>query len=163
MIVTQIMHSGILYTLRISLTSFSVLMLILIFGGCNQKGKIPSIADQQYKQKELIAQLVFDTIEQDLGSIREGERVIAWFDYKNSGSSPLIIHKITAGCGCTVPSWKEEPLAPGEKETLKVVFDSSGKRGLQNIKITVYSNAENAKEELRIKALVKDVNSLNLN
>jgi hypothetical protein len=96
----------------------------------------------------------FDEAVNDLGTISEGEQVMAWFTYENTGVGPLTIQNIDAGCGCTVPSWNEEPLAPGNKESIRVIFNSRGKNGSQNIRVTVYSNARNSPEELRIKATV---------
>jgi len=97
----------------------------------------------------------FDTLVNDLGTIREGEQLVAWFDYSNEGPAPLIIQDIKAGCGCTVPRWDKTPLAPGKSGSIRVVFDSNGKRGAQNIRITVHTNAENPREQLYLKAIVE--------
>lgn len=97
----------------------------------------------------------FDTLVNDLGTIREGEQLVAWFDYTNEGMVPLIIQEIKAGCGCTVPRWDKAPLAPGESGSIRVVFNSSGKSGAQNIRITVQTNAENTREQLYLKAIVE--------
>jgi hypothetical protein len=97
----------------------------------------------------------FDTLVNDLGTIREGEQLVAWFDYTNEGSVPLVIQEIRAGCGCTVPRWDKAPLAPGKSGSIRVVFNSRGKSGAQNIRITVQTNAENAREELYLKAIVE--------
>jgi hypothetical protein len=101
------------------------------------------------------AEISFDTLVKDLGTIREGERIIAYYDYSNTGDAPLIITGIKAGCGCTVPEWKKDPLAPGDSENFKVVFDSRGKSGLQDIRITVRSNAINSALDLRLKSSVE--------
>ena len=101
------------------------------------------------------AEISFDTLVKDLGTIREGERIIAYYDYSNTGDAPLIISGIKAGCGCTVPEWKKDPLAPGDSENFKVVFDSRGKSGLQDIRITVRSNAINSALDLRLKSSVE--------
>jgi hypothetical protein len=97
----------------------------------------------------------FDTLVNDLGTIREGEQLVAWFDYTNEGAVPLVIQDIKAGCGCTVPRWDNEPLAPGKSGSIRVVFNSRGKSGAQNIRITVQTNAENAREQLYLKAIVE--------
>lgn len=97
----------------------------------------------------------FDTLVNDLGTISEGEQLVAWFEYTNTGDAPLVIQGIKAGCGCTVPRWNDAPLAPGESESIRVVFNSSGKRGAQNISVIVRSNAENTREQLYLKAMVE--------
>lgn len=99
--------------------------------------------------------IVFEEHINDVGTIREGEKVIAWFDYANEGNGQLVINDIKAGCGCTVPEWDRKPLVSGDSGSVKVIFDSNGKRGMQMITITVSSNAENAKEKLTLKAQVE--------
>lgn len=98
----------------------------------------------------------FDTLVNDLGTITEGEQLVAWFEYTNAGTAPLVIQDIKAGCGCTVPRWDNAPLAPGDSGSIRVVFDSKGKRGAQNINVTVRSNAENGREQLSLKAMVEN-------
>lgn len=98
----------------------------------------------------------FDTLVNDLGTITEGEQLVAWFEYTNAGSAPLVIQDIKAGCGCTVPRWDDAPLSPGDSGSIRVVFDSKGKNGAQNINVTVRSNAENGREELSLKAMVEN-------
>ena len=104
--------------------------------------------------KDAIPVIQFDTTENNFGTISEGEQIIIWFDYTNTGEAPLIINNIVAGCGCTVPRWKGEPLNPGGKESIRVVFNSDGKSGVQNIPVKVYSNASDDVTILHIKGVV---------
>lgn len=76
----------------------------------------------------------------DFGEITDGEKVSYDFKFTNIGKSPLIITSATATCGCTVPEYPKEPVAPGEEGILRVVFDSSGKLGMQNKVITITAN-----------------------
>lgn len=76
----------------------------------------------------------------DFGQITEGEKVSYDFKFKNTGNSPLIITSATATCGCTVPQYPKEPVAPGAEGVLRVVFDSAGKPGMQNKVITITAN-----------------------
>ncbi len=76
----------------------------------------------------------------DFGQINEGEKVSYDFKFKNTGKSPLIITSATATCGCTIPSYSKEPIAPGAEGVLSVVFDSAGKPGMQNKVITITAN-----------------------
>ena len=98
------------------------------------------------------AVLLFDTLVHDFGTILEGEKVVCYFDYVNSGSADLILSSVTSTCGCTTPDWSGEPLKPGGQETLKVIFDSSGRSGLQIKSVNVRSNSENQHVLLTIKA-----------
>lgn len=100
-------------------------------------------------------EIEFDTMVNSLGEIYEGEQVICYFKYQNTGDEPLVVQSIKAGCGCTVPEWNKEPLQANGREDIKVLFNSSGKRGSQNIRITVNSNAKEKVNTLFIKAEVK--------
>ncbi len=76
----------------------------------------------------------------DFGEITEGEKVSFDFKFSNSGKSPLIISSATATCGCTIPEYPKEPVAPGEGGMIRVVFNSAGKQGMQNKVITITAN-----------------------
>jgi hypothetical protein len=41
----------------------------------------------------------------------------------------LVIADAKGSCGCTVPEKPEGPIKPGEKGVIKVVFDSTNKKG----------------------------------
>ena len=123
--------------------------------GCVEKGGGEKKAVVSLNDNEKGSPVIdFDTEVQDMGTIRDGEQVAAWFTYKNSGHSPLLIHDIKAGCGCTVPKWNEKPLGAGESETIRIIFNSAGKKGAQNIRISVFSNADNPQKDLYLKARV---------
>jgi len=85
--------------------------------------------------------ITFEREVYEFGKIEEGEKVQHDFKFKNTGKSPLIISNATATCGCTVPETPKEPIQPGAEGVIKVVFNSTGKMGLQDKVITVTSNA----------------------
>jgi len=102
------------------------------------------------------AVMLFDTLVHDFGTIIEGESVVCYFDYMNSGDADLLITAVEATCGCTTPDWSSEPLKPGMKETLEIIFDASGRNGEQRKQITVRSNASNQVVRLTIRANVNN-------
>jgi len=77
----------------------------------------------------------------DFKKIKQGESVQHDFKFKNDGKSPLIISNATATCGCTVPEFPKEPILPGKEGVVKVVFNSTGKEGMQDKVVTINSNA----------------------
>jgi hypothetical protein len=109
--------------------------------GDNTQQSVNEDRSVQMRQGSIGPEILFDTLVNNIGKIYEGEQVICYYNYQNTGDEPLVIHSIKAGCGCTVPEWNDEPLQINEKEDIKVVFNSSGKRGNQKIRITVTSNA----------------------
>lgn len=88
----------------------------------------------------------------DFGDIGQGDKVEYTFEFENTGTEPLILSDVRTTCGCTAPQWPREPIAPGVKASLKVVFNSAGKMGMQNKVITVMSNAVNSPERVKIVA-----------
>ncbi len=86
----------------------------------------------------------------DFGQITDGEKVSYDFKFTNIGKSPLIITSATATCGCTVPDYPKEPVAPGAEGVIKVVFDSSGKLGMQNKVVTITANTSPEITQLNI-------------
>jgi hypothetical protein len=99
----------------------------------------PVTASGDYSTEDL-PKIEFNKTTHDFGLIIEGEKVIYTFTYTNTGKSDLIIKSASASCGCTVPTFSREPIAPGEQGKLEVVFDSNGRSGKQHKTVTVLSN-----------------------
>ena len=94
----------------------------------------------------------FVSMSHDFGTIIEGEMVVCYFDYENSGEREMVIKSVETTCGCTTPDWNREPLKQGEKERLKIIFDAKGRSGAQRKVVTVTSNASNSPLRLTIRA-----------
>ncbi len=90
----------------------------------------------------------------DFGVVIQGEKVSHTYVFKNVGKSNLIISSVTASCGCTVSKYDTKPIAPGEEGKIEIVFDSSGRSGIQNKSITVLSNTQPNRIELHFTAEV---------
>lgn len=86
----------------------------------------------------------------DFGDIVQGQKVEHTFVLTNSGKQPLIISNVAATCGCTVPTWPKEPIAPGKSGEIKVSFNSAGKIGQQNAVVRIYSNASEPIEKVSL-------------
>jgi len=128
-------------------------------GGCsgqNDSGKKGSEVTGSMSQ-DLAGQPVikFDTVAHDFGTILEGERVLYYFDYGNTGEGTLLIQSVESSCGCTIVDWNKEPLNPGGRERLQVLFDATGRSGAQFKLVTVRSNATDPSVRLTLKANVK--------
>jgi hypothetical protein len=90
----------------------------------------------------------------DFGVIIQGEIVVHTFKFKNTGNADLIIRSTSSTCGCTVSSFTEKPVAPGETGKVDVTFSSSGRSGRQHKAVTVLTNAQPASKQLVIEANV---------
>lgn len=101
----------------------------------------------------------YETKVHDFGEIKEGDMVKYSFKFKNTGSEPLVISDAKGSCGCTVPDWPREPIAPGASAEIKVEFDSKGKGtedgSKQTKRVTVTANTNPAQTYLTISGVVK--------
>jgi hypothetical protein len=97
---------------------------------------------------------LFEKEEHDFGKIIQGVKVSYSFMFTNTGNSDLLISKAKASCGCTNLIYPKKPIPPGEKGTIKVTFDSSGRKGFQNKIITLIANTQPNTKVLKIKAQV---------
>ena len=94
----------------------------------------------------------FATLEHDFGTIKGEDKVETVFTFTNTGDTDLVISKAVGSCGCTVPEYPKEPIAPGKKGDIKVSFSPKGKNGMQNKTVTLTTNTATSIEKLTIKA-----------
>jgi hypothetical protein len=97
--------------------------------------------------------IIFDKIEHDYGTIEKGSDGNCVFTFTNQGQKPLVLSNVRASCGCTVPQWPREPIAPGEQGEIKVKYNTNI-AGNFNKTITINSNATNSMVMLRVKGQV---------
>lgn len=85
--------------------------------------------------------ITFAVKEYDFGKINEADgNATHVFEFVNKGNAPLVINGAKASCGCTTPTWSKEPVAPGKKGNITVVYAAPGRIGVFNKTITVNSN-----------------------
>lgn len=101
-----------------------------------------------------------DTIH-DFGTVIKGEKVSYGFKFTNVGKSDLVIAKVSASCGCTAASYPTNPIKPGEKAVIKILFNSEGREGFQNKSAQIVANTQPNITNLRIKAKVITPESMN--
>ena len=111
---------------------------------------------QDAEQNPNAAEITFKEEVIDYGTIDKGADGKREFVFTNTGKEPLIISKATGSCGCTVPDWPRNPIAPGEDAVIKVKYDTNRVGPFQK-SVTVNSNAKNGTKVLRIKGTVKQV------
>ncbi len=100
------------------------------------------------------AEITFTKETHDYGKIKQHANGECEFTFKNTGTEPLLISNSRGSCGCTVPTWPREPIAPGASSTIKVKYDTK-RIGAINKSVTIQSNAVNAPTKIiRIKGEV---------
>jgi hypothetical protein len=90
----------------------------------------------------------------DFGKIDEGKKVEHVFKFKNTGENPLVLQDARASCGCTIPEYTKDTIAPGSEGQMKVIYDSANKEGQINKTVTVTANTEPATTDIKISAFV---------
>tara|TARA_R110001592_G_scaffold359340_2_gene665632 strand:+ start:74354 stop:74878 length:525 start_codon:yes stop_codon:yes gene_type:complete len=99
----------------------------------------------------------FSETEHTFGKINQDSENTKIFSFTNTGSEPLIIQKATGSCGCTVPKFPKEPIAPGATGEIEVVYKPGKQKGSQQKTVTVTANTEPAQTMLYIKAEVQEI------
>ncbi|MBP3254345.1 MAG: DUF1573 domain-containing protein [Bacteroidales bacterium] len=99
------------------------------------------------------AQISFNEVEHDYGTIKKNSDGVCEFVYKNTGKAPLVITNVRSSCGCTVPSWSSEPLMPGQTGVIKVKYNTESTGEFVRT-INVETNAANGNKG-KVKLTVK--------
>lgn len=89
----------------------------------------------------------------DFGAIPQNKPVNAEFKFTNISNHPIVITRVVASCGCTVPKYDEVPILPGREGTIRTSFDAES-RGVFNKKITILMDV--GTYEVFVKGVVVD-------
>ncbi len=101
-----------------------------------------------------VAKMFFEEKRHDFGTVNEGDIVRHVYKFTNTGTVPLIINNAKSTCGCTVPEWPKDPIAPGKSGEISVRFDTKGKINQQGKPITIFANTYPNKTVLQLKGMV---------
>lgn len=97
----------------------------------------------------------FDKNVYDYGSIKEEVEVaLSEFEFTNVGTTPVVIQRIVASCGCTSPTYTREPVLPGKKGKVKVAYNTVYRPGTFRKNVRVYTNVPDTVYTLTIKGNV---------
>ena len=99
-------------------------------------------------------EISFNKSTHDYGKIEQGANGECIFVFTNNGTKPLKITNAKGSCGCTVPEWPRAPISPGEKGVIDVKFNSKGKKGKQNKRVTLTTNMVPSQQVLIVKGQV---------
>jgi len=99
--------------------------------------------------------LLFSKHHIDLGELSYGQDVTANFPFKNTASRPIKITKLHGTCRCTDISADKMEIMPDETGTIAVTFRTANRRGPENHKVAVLTDApEQELIELTLSAVV---------
>lgn len=134
-------------------------LIALSLKGLAQEKKAPSVGEVKQvtsTPSPNAADISFTKDLHDFGTINKGDNGTVEFSFKNTGKEPLIISNAQGSCGCTVPVWPKEPIAPGASSSIKVTYDTK-RVGAFTKTVTITSNAKTAAKTITIKGVVNDV------
>ena len=134
--------------------AFNLILIVILAAGCKGRSGEGNRSPASIQGDTGKAVITFASLEHDFGKIKEGEKVGCIFTFTNTGTASLIVNNATTSCGCTVPKYDRKPLAPGSSGSIEVVFDTTGRNGMQTKSITVQSNAATPVTMLQIRAEV---------
>jgi len=89
----------------------------------------------------------------DYGTIEHNADGARKFIFTNNGTEPLLIKNAKGSCGCTVPTWPREPIAPGVTAEIGVKY-ATNRVGKFTKTITLTTNASKKPVILTIKGEV---------
>ncbi len=104
----------------------------------------PALIQSSFKWEESV---------HDFGKIKQGVPATATFTFTNTGTQPIVISEAKASCGCTVPEFSKEPVAPGAKGIVKATYNAAN-AGFFDKDVTIMSNASAIDVKLKIKGEV---------
>lgn len=97
----------------------------------------------------------FPVMAHDFGKVKQNSENNYVFKFTNTGKEPLLISDAKGSCGCTVPEYPKEPIAPGATSEIKVVYKPGGQQGNQSKTVTVTANTDPPQTLLSISADVQ--------
>jgi len=67
----------------------------------------------------------FKEIRYNFGKIKQGVPVTHDFEFTNIGAEPVIIETASASCGCTTPTWPQQPVMKTKADKIKAGFNAA--------------------------------------
>ncbi|MCO6499816.1 MAG: DUF1573 domain-containing protein [Vicingus serpentipes] len=99
----------------------------------------------------------FAELNHNFGQVKQDSKNTKIFKFTNTGTEPLIIENAKGSCGCTVPKYPKEPIAPGATGEIEVVYSPGKQQGAQNKNVTITANTDPITTTLNISAEVQIV------
>jgi hypothetical protein len=141
--------------MRKNILTIALILFVLSVSGCRN---VTEKNVSQHSSDTGTASIIFKEYEHHFGKVTAGEKVGYTFTFENQGTGDLVLASALTTCGCTVPKFDRKPIPPGENGNLEVLFDTSGRSGMQTKTITINSNASKPVVILKISAEIINKN-----
>jgi hypothetical protein len=125
---------------------FTVLLVVILFAGACAN-------ESEERAKSQGEEIWFEEPVHDFGDIPQGGDGGWTFVFKNVSEKAVVINRVRSTCGCTVPDWSKEPVEPGKKGKIEVIYNTA-QVGTFGKSLYVYSTAANSPVRLQIRGEV---------
>ena len=106
------------------------------------------------ESKGTLTEVSIDKTVIDFGSFPKEAKQERSFVLTNTGLEMMVIQDITTSCGCTKVEYSKEPVRPGSKLELKVIYEAEQSERF-NKTVTEYCNSKNSPIHLKVKGYAK--------
>ena len=127
------------------------LALVAGFGFANAQNTPEADASVQVESTNVTIDFVSKVV--DYGTIEHNADGARKFVFTNNGTEPLLIKNAKGSCGCTVPTWPREAIAPGATAEIGVKY-ATNRVGKFTKTITLTTNASKKPVILTVKGEV---------
>jgi hypothetical protein len=89
----------------------------------------------------------------DVGAIPQNTPKPIVFEFKNTGTTTVLIKTVQGSCGCTATDYTKTPIAPGKSGTVTATYNAANAGAFAKT-VSVTTNAETVPKVLTIKGTV---------
>lgn len=90
--------------------------------------------------------LAFDSRVLDAGTLSSGgEEVVLEFGFTNVSDREFRIGRVLSSCDCSKPVWPKDPIAPGQRGSIRITYDPKGHLGRFERRFMVYGESDEYK------------------
>lgn len=93
--------------------------------------------------------MYFEQNKVDFGTIEQDSDPYRVINFTNTGTEPLLITNAKGSCGCTVPTYPKEAIAPGETGEIKIRY-ATNRVGAINKTVTITTNSSQGPIKLSV-------------
>lgn len=138
---------------------YLVTLSLIVFAGLSvvaqqEEAKKTDVVKEETEKPVDGPQMTLESTVVDYGEVEHGSDPLRTVSFTNTGNAPLVISNAKGSCGCTVPNWPREPIAPGETSKIEIRYDTK-RTGAINKTVRLTTNDATGQYTLRVTGKVK--------
>ena len=112
----------------------------MVWGQETEAKKVAELKTVEKPAKVEGPYMFFADTKVDYGTIQQDSDRFRTIKFTNTGTEPLLITNAKGSCGCTVPTYPQEAIAPGEEGEIKISY-ATNRIGAINKTVTITTNS----------------------